>query len=249
MSSWFTSLGWWKQEDAYDAFNLYRLEPTPEHYDDAVNKALPIIRVVISTQKFKITYKGDEDDLIAHAALTIAKAIPKMIKKPKHKLDNHKKYMRYLFTCVVNAFYREYAILHGKHNKLQRKLVDHAEKATSKTTGQNLKRVEAEMVLKQLPQQLYDAAIDMVRFEDEERQMCIYILNQLIEGREVAKSVLQLIGCKDRNFFVTYCENLLFQAFIHLRRTKVPETFDYTDDYDLSEFSLSDDMSLEETYA
>jgi hypothetical protein len=240
-SGWFASLGWWEQKKAYEAFNLYRLEPTPEHYDDAVNKALPIIRVVYSTQKFKVTYGGDEDDLIAHAALTITKALPKMIKKPTHKLDDDKKYMRYLFTCVINAFYREYDILHGKHNKLQRKLTEHSERATANTTSRNFKQVEAEMTLKHLPQQLYALAEDMIRFTGQDRQICVYIINQLIEGREVAKSVLQLTGCRDRNFFISYCEGLLLQAFIQLRRRKVlaevPDTVDGYDDLEVPDFS------------
>lgn len=121
MSSWFNTLGWWDQKEAYAAFDRYRSNPTQETFDEAVTKGIPIIRVVISTQKFKLAYGGDEEDLVSHAALTITKALPKMIKKDKIKLDDDKKYMRYLFTCVVNAFYREYDILHGKHNKLQRK--------------------------------------------------------------------------------------------------------------------------------
>jgi hypothetical protein len=230
-SGWFNSLGWWKQEEAYAAFDLYRTDPTDFNYDDAVNKALPIIRVVYSTQKFKVNYAGDEDDLISHAALTITKALPKMITKPVHKLDNDKKYMRYLFTCVINAFYREYDILHGKHNKLQRKLNEHSEQPAPEGAVKNFRKLEAEMTLKHLPQQLYDIAIDMVRFEEDEKKICVYILNQIIEGREVAKSVLQLIGCKDRNFFIGYCQSLLFQAFIQLRKSRAEETADYLGGY------------------
>ena len=230
-SGWFASLGWWKQEEAYAAFDLYRSNPSKENYEAAVNTALPIIRVVYSTQKFKVTYGGDEDDLIAHAALTITKAIPKMIKKPVHKLDNDKKYMRYLFTCVINAFYREYDILHGKHNKLQRKINEHAEMPSSNPANQNFRQIEAEMTLKYLPQILYDLAVGMVRFEGQELQICVYILNQLIDGREVAKSVLQLIGCKDRSFFINYCQSLLLQAFLYLRKTRNRETLDPAEIY------------------
>ena len=230
-SGWFSSLGWWEQKDAYAAFDLYRRDPNPYHYDDAVNKALPVIRVVYSTQKFKINYGGDEDDLIAHAALTITKALPKMITKPVHKLDNDKKYMRYLFTCVINAFYREYDILHGKHNKLQRKLNEHVEQPKPQSSTENFRKLEAEMMLKRLPDQLQDIALSMLRFEDKDEQICIYILNQIINGREVAKSVLQLIGCKDRNFFIGYCQSLLFQAFVQLRKERVEETVDYMDEY------------------
>lgn len=231
-SGWFGSLGWWEQQAAYDAFDLYRNNPTDFNYDDAVNKALPIIRVVYSTQKFKINYGGDEDDLISHAALTITKALPKMITKPVHKLDNDKKYMRYLFTCVINAFYREYDILHGKHNKLQRKLNEQAESSSQQGSANNFHSLEAKMTLKHLPKQLYNIAIEMVRFEDQEEKICVYILNQIIEGREVAKSVLQLIGCKDRNFFIGYCRSLLFQAFIQLRKNRAEETIDFVGDYD-----------------
>lgn len=231
-SGWFNSLGWWKQQEAYDAFDAYRNSPNDFSYDDAVNKALPIIRVVYSTQKFKVNYGGDEDDLISHAALTITKALPKMITKPVHKLDNDKKYMRYLFTCVINAFYREYDILHGKHNKLQRKLNEQAEQPSQQGAFQNFRKLEAEMTLKYLPKQLYDIAIELVRFEDQEEKICVYILNQIIEGREVAKSVLQLIGCRDRSFFIGYCQSLLFQAFIQLRKTRSEETVEFAADYD-----------------
>ena len=104
-SGWFTDLGWWDQHAAYAAFDSYRTNPTPDQFEEAITLSLPIIRVVYSTQKFKVSYAGDEDDLISHAALTITKALPKMIEKPVEKLDNDKKYMRYLFTCVINAFY------------------------------------------------------------------------------------------------------------------------------------------------
>ena len=153
-SGWFTSLGWWKQHEAYAAFDAYRGDPTPERLDLAITMALPIIRVVYSTQKFKVTYMGDEDDLVSHAAYTITKALPKMAEKEHHKLGDHKKYMRYLFTCVVNAFYREYEVLHGKPNKLEKRITEmHTEPTES--TVHNIYAVEAELTLKRIPKQAF----------------------------------------------------------------------------------------------
>lgn len=239
-TGWFGSLGWWDQKAAYAAFDFYRDELGQFALDDAIKAALPIIRVVYSTQKFKITYAGDEDDLISHAAFTIAKAIPKMSEKPKEKLDNDKKYMRYLFTCVVNAFYREYDILHGKHNKLQRRLIEHNPTLTSNPSEKTHKSLEAEMTLKRLPQQLFVLGMECVRFEGQSRRVCAYILTQMITGREIAKSVLQLMGCKDRHFFVQYCSSILFRAFLLLRRRKP-----HVDETNLSnEFFTDTDVSF-----
>jgi hypothetical protein len=224
-SGWFSSLGWWKQKDAYAAFDAYRADQTDAKLDEAIVLALPIIRVVYSTQKFKVTYMGDEDDLISHAAYTITKAIPKMADKEIEKLNSHQKYMRYLFTCVVNAFYREYDVLHGKHNKLQKRITEmHTEPETS--TVQNIYEVEAELTLKRLPKQLFGIAVSYVRFEGKMRRVCVYILAQMIQGREIAKSVLQLMGCSNRNFMMEYCTFILTQAFLVLR-TRKPETNDY----------------------
>lgn len=226
MSGWFNSLGYWDQDEAYLVFDTYRQNPAErENFEWAVETALPIIRVVYSTQKFKVTYAGDEDDLVAHAALTITKALPKMAAKPKKTLDNDKKYMRYLFSCVINAFYRENDILHKKQNKLQRKIVETAERPSQLSTTENFRQLEAEMALKRLPEELYTVAEDLMRFNGNDRQICVYILQQLIGGREVAKSVLQLMGCKDRNFFIGYCQSLLFQSFIFLREHRKKEEF------------------------
>lgn len=243
-SGWFASLGYWHQKTAYSAFDAYRTDPNRETFETAVNLALPVIRVVISTKKFNINYNGDTDDLIAHAALTITKALPKMIKKPVAKLDDDKKYMRYLFTCVINAFIRENDILHVKHNRLQTRIVEEAERPSQLSTTENFRQLEAGMALKQLPTDLYDIALDLIRFEDQERQICIYILNQLIEGREVAKSVLQLMGCKDRNFFIGYCQSVLFQAFVQLRKNRTEEVL-YEQDFVEDEFF---DGSLEYSF-
>lgn len=220
-SGWFASLGYWKQEEAYSAFDLYRDNPNDEAiYLDAVEKAIPLIRVVYSTQKFKVTYDGDEDDFIAHAAYTITKAIPKMIEKPKEKLDNDKKYMRYLFTCVINAFYREYDVLHGKQNKLMRKIDETSPSETTASSPNNIMALEAELTLKRIPPVLVEIAMESVRFEGTSRKICQYILNQRVNGREVAKSVLQLMGCKDRNFFMRYCDSVLLRSFLVLRSKK-----------------------------
>lgn len=219
-SGWFTDLGWWDQHAAYAAFDSYRADPTPFKFDDAITLSLPIIRVVYSTQKFKVSYQGDEDDLISHAALTITKALPKMIEKPVEKLDNDKKYMRYLFTCVINAFYREYDVLHGKHNKLTRRILEEREPKEIYAEAHNVKALEAALTLQRIPHQLLEFAMECVRFEGPPRKVCRYILEQMIDGREIAKSVLQLMGCKDRHFFIRYCESVLLQAFLLLRKRK-----------------------------
>ena len=49
----------------------------------------------------------------------------------------------------------------------------------------------------------------------------------------MAKSVLQLMGCKDRNFFIGYCQSVLFQAFVQLRKNRTEEVLyeqDFVDD-------------------
>jgi hypothetical protein len=249
VSSWFSDLGWWDQDEAYRAFDAYRQDASPEKLEDAIVKALPVIRVVYSTQKFRVSYQGDEDDFISHAALTITKAIPKMILKPEEKLNNDKKYMRYLFTCVVNAFYREYDILHGKHNKLQRKLNEQRSPLPSYTPAKNIYSLEAEWTLRKLPDHLYDVAMGLVRFTGAEKQACSYILTQTINEREIAKSVLQLMGCSNRFFYIDYCNSILFKAFYLLRRQRIEEVeHHYEDivyedeyDYDFSSVALSGD--------
>lgn len=230
MSSWFSSLGWWNQVDAYKSFDHYRQNTTPENLDIAIVDALPIIRVVYSTQKFRVTHQGDEDDFISHAALTITKAIPKMIMKPQEKLNDDKKYMRYLFTCVVNAFYREYDILHGKHNKLQRKLNEQRSPLPTYTPAKNIYSLEAEWTLRKLPNQLYDVAMEQVRFMGKDKQACSYILTQTINEREIAKSVLQLMGCTNRFFFINYCNSILFKAFYLLRQRRIDEVEHHYED-------------------
>jgi len=248
-TGWFSSLGWWDQYAAYDAFDIYRAEPTRSHLDIAIQLALPIIRVVYSTQKFKITYSGDEDDFISHAAYTITKAIPKMSQKPREKLDNDKKYMRYLFTCVVNAFYREYDILHGKHNKLQRRVTEYRPNLQPSSRGEKTHQsLEAELTLRRLPGQLFIIAVDAIRFEGKPKRICEYILGQMIHDREIAKSVLQLMGCKDRLFYEQYCNSVLFHAFLTLRQHK-PQ-YDEEMEQDIQEEFLNEveDFLPEEGY-
>jgi hypothetical protein len=227
--SWFNSLGWWEQKAAYAAFCCYRDNPNELTLNTAIELAIPIIRVVYSTQKFKVTYAGDEDDLISHAAYTITKALPKMAEKPYEKLDDDMKYMRYLFTCVVNAFYREYDVLRGRHNKIQRKISEESVEF-SDSTVKNIYAVEAELTLRSLPKLLYAIAVDNLRFSGQERKICLYILAQLITGREIAKSVLQIMGCMDRSFFLQYCQGVVRQAFLTMRENK-PETNDFYLDY------------------
>ena len=228
-STWFNSLGWWDQKAAHAAFVLYRNDPNELTLNTAIELALPIIRVVYSTQKFKVTYAGDEDDLISHAAYTITRAIPKMAEKPVEKLDDDMKYMRYLFTCVVNAFYREYDILRGRHNKLQRRISEESSDPTDSTV-KNIYAVEADLTLRSLPKLLYAIAVDNIRFSGNDRRVCLYILAQLITGREIAKSVLQIMGCTDRAFFLQYCQYVLHKAFFVMRENK-PETNDFYMDY------------------
>jgi len=250
-SGWFADLGWWDQHAAYAAFNAYRSDPTDQLFTEAITLSLPIIRVVYSTQKFKVSYAGDEDDLISHAALTITKALPKMIEKPVEKLDNDKKYMRYLFTCVINAFYREYDILHGKQNKLTKKIIEKHDPEDMYKEAVGVKALEADLTLQRIPQQLLDYAMECVRFEGSSRKICKYILEQMIDGREIAKSVLQLMGCKNRHFFIHYCESILFQAFLLLRRRKpysVEESFNELGGYEDMEPSFDLDFFVGEGY-
>jgi len=227
MSNWFSTLGWWQQKEAYQAFDQYRSNPTKENFDNAVVLAIPIIRVVMSTQKFKTVYIGDVEDLVSHAALIITKAVPKMVKKPVENLNNDKKYMRYLFTCVVYAFYREYDILHGKHNKLQRKINNNASKLPTPTPLKNLEQLEIGLTLNSLPTQLLNSSVSMIRFENNEKSICVYILQQIMEGREISKAVLHLLGCKNRAFFTAYCNNLLYRAFLGLKDTVREGNVDY----------------------
>jgi hypothetical protein len=152
-----------------------------------------------------------------------------MAKKPYEKLDDDKKYLRYLFTCVVNAFYREYDILRGRHNKLQRKITEEGTDP-SESTIQNIRNVEASLTLQSLPKLLYAIAVDNIRFSGKYRRICLYILAQLITGREIAKSVLQLMGCTERSFFIQYCHQVLHRSFAILRENK-PETNDFYLDY------------------
>jgi len=214
---WFNSLGWWDQEKAFKDFVAYRNEDTAENYHKAVESAIAIIRVVYSTHKLKSLRPGDEEDLISNAAMTITKALPRMRVKPVEKLDNDKKYMRYLFTCVLNAFYREFDALYGRMGKVYKKL--HEREIVHDIQPSRIKQVVVGMILEKLPQQLLDEAKHLVRFSGKNRSVCNYILSQQIAEREVAKSVIQLLGCMSKkNFFVDYCTYTLQQAFLNLQR-------------------------------
>lgn len=243
MSGWFSTLGWWNQKEAYTSFNTYRENPTHENFQIAVEQAIPIIRVVISTQKFKIFF-GDEEDFISHAALIITKALPKMIKKPVKKLDDDKKYMRYLFTCVINAFSREYTILYGKQNKLQKKINNNRSKVAPKTVD-HIGRLEADMILQKLPQQLYNHALFLVRFDGAEKNICAYILQQIMNNREISKSVLHLMGCVNRPFFISYCNNILYRAFLDLRDLANADDNDFFEEDEENTLSLLDEELLD----
>jgi hypothetical protein len=242
-SGWFDSLKWWEQDVAYAAFDRYREDPSDENFDDVINKTLPVIRVVYATQKFR-PIEGDEDDLIAHAALTITKALPKMRLKSTQELGNDKQYVRYLFTCVSHAFYREFEVLHGKSNKLYHRLCEYNDSVPTYTSPTNVKALEAELTLQHVPEVMFSLAMECVRFEGQERKICQYMLNQLLSGREIAKSVLQLMGCKDRTFFDMYCNAVLLQAFFLLRQRKpmeVDASFEgFYEEVDLDDFDLQD---------
>lgn len=245
MSGWFNSLGWWDQNKAYKSFNIYRNNPFPGNLVRAIKDALPIIRVVYSTQKVKAPM-GDEDDLISSAALTITNAIPKMAKKPVEKLDDNKKYMRYLFTCVINAFLREYEVIHGKNNRVKRSLED----KNIPVPKSKIKQLEAKMVLSSLPNRLYDLSIANIRFSGEKAQVCEYIIHQLLYNREISKSILSLLNCSNSAFLVEYCKYIIFISFLYLRDNEnAQEDSDgYDNIVDTMDLASEDDYLLDEAY-
>lgn len=246
MSGWFDDLGWWEQEKAYEAFSIYRAEKTEESLHSAIEQALPVIRVVLSTQKINISRAGDADDLIASAAFTITKAIPKMAKKPLEKMGDDKQYMRYLFTCVVNAFFREMDVLHGKSNKIKKRLDARSDRINK--TENKLKKIEAELIVSRLPQFLLKESISFVRFESEnKKKVCSYILSQLLHGREISKAVLQLLKCSDKRFYIKYCKFLILMAIkgarlrgLHLDDFDCFDTAAEENMYDSEELSFSE---------
>jgi len=221
-NTWFNSLGWWDQKKAFADFVTYREEDTLENFHTAVESAIAVIRVVYSTHKLKAIHPGDEEDLISAAAMTITKALPKMRLKPIEKLDDDKKYMRYLFTCVLNAFYREFDSLYGKMNKIYKKLHDIDPEYNPQTPKTN--QVMAKLLLEQIPTQLLEEAMFLVRFKGSHRNVCEYILEQKISGREIAKSIVQLLGCTDKKqFFIQYCGHLLSVAFANMKEENLWE--------------------------
>jgi len=221
MSGWFNSLGWWDQIKAFEAFHADRASPVNGNLNHAIENALPIIRVVFSTQKVKVARAGDEDDLISAAAFTITKAIPKMAIKPPDKLGNDKQYMRYLFTCVVNAFLRELDVLHGKSNKVQKRLLDAEYVPPQK---HRIQSVEAKMVLNRLPNHVYLTSRELIRFTGKQKQACEYILSQLLHDREIAKAVLNLLDCGDKDFYTRYCRFLIYLAVRALQQAGIQTT-------------------------
>lgn len=228
-NGWFASLGWWDQHAAYEKFDEYRNNPVNGNLNHAIESALPIIRVVFSTKKVKVTRAGDEDDLISSAAFTLTKALPKIAQKPVEKIGNDKQYMRYLFTCVINSFYRELEVLHGKPNKIQRRITE--EKRYPKVKSK-VAEVEASMMLERFPNFLFEQARTQIRFTDERKiQACEYVLRQLIAGREVAKSVLSMLGCSDKEFYTRYCAGLLKAVFRDIRRVNGVATLNSSESF------------------
>jgi len=221
-NTWFNSLGWWDQKKAFADFVTYREEDTLENFHTAVESAIAVIRVVYSTHKLKAIHPGDEEDLISAAAMTITKALPKMRLKPTEKLDDDKKYMRYLFTCVLNAFYREFDSLYGKMNKLYKRL--HEKDLEYNPQTPKVDQVMAKLFLENIPSQLLEESMALIRFKDHRRNVCEYILSQKMSDREIAKSIIQLLGCTDQKQFLTqYCNYLLSAAFESIKRNNLWE--------------------------
>ena len=217
MSSWWKDLGWWNQEEAYQAFDRYRREPTQENHDAAVKAALPLIRVVRSTQHLTLETSVDLDDLVSSAALTICKAMPKMAVKNEEQIGNNKQYMRYLFTCVLNAFYRELTIIQQRPNKIKARILsEHA--YTHLRNPRDLRTVELQTYIGALPQHLYKQAEKMIRFSGERFMICSYILKQLIEDREISTPFLQSLGCTNKEFYTEYSKLLLKRSFLNIRK-------------------------------
>lgn len=243
MSGWFNSLGWWDQDEAYRVFDKYRENPTELNLNEAICTAIPIIRVVYSAKNLTIPHTGDEDDLISSAALTISKALPKIAKKPISQIGNDKQYMRYLFTCVVNAFYRELEILHGKSTKVQQNIEENNHTTLSKP---RLQSVEAGLTLDRLPDLLIERAIEQIRFRDERQQICVYIIHQLVNGREVSKFILGDAYNSNKDFFIGYCAHLIRLAFKELRNDAIEQEDNEEESlFDIEETSLLEDDALE----
>lgn len=216
--AWFSDIGWWEQKTAYQLFEIYRVQQTEQNLNAAIEAALPIIRVVFSVQSWTLDSSCSADDLISAAAETICRAMPKMGKKSHEQIGSDKQYMRYLFTCVLNAFYREFNILQHKPNRVKHKL--HLESSTKLAVPDEIRVLEAQIFVRTLPQQMLTTAVKLVRFpvEDKRRNICNYILKQLIEGREISNALLQTIQCTNREFFIDYCQMILTLAFVQLRR-------------------------------
>ena len=239
--NWFKDLGWWDQKKAYGDYLEYRNNPTEENREKSIVSALSIIRVVYSSQKIKINKLSDEDDLISSAALTITKAIPKMIEKPLEKMDDDKKFTRYLFTCVINAFYREFDVLHGKSYRLQKK-IDEESPPIKKITRSSIPQIEANMTLDKFPEYFLNRASKEIRFSnDKEKKICMYILRQKIYGRDTSKAILQMLGCKTTSFYTKYIDFIIKKVFSFMHGSYTSDEFydEYITDFDEEEDDFS----------
>jgi hypothetical protein len=228
MSTWFNDIGWWCQEEAYNIFDIYRKQQNKANLDAAIEAALPIIRVVYSTQKIKLDSVCDMDDLVSAAALTICKALPKMACKTEEQIGTHKQYMRYLFTCVQNAFYRELNIIQKKPARIKKRIFSESSAASEQSRSDTLRSVELQILITSLPQHLHYRSLEAVRFKDKDLKVCSYILQQLVCGREVSGSILQTLGCTNKDFFIEYCRVVLFDTFCKVKEEIAREDFVYT---------------------
>ena len=217
MSSWFRDMGWWRQEEAYQAFDSYRSNPTEENRNAAVVAALPLIRVVRSTQHFDLDTTSDLDDLVSAAAETICKALPKMADKNKEQIGNNKQFMRYLFTCVLNAFYRELTVIQHRPTKIKNRLIAEQDSVLQKQATGNLRKVELQVFINGLPKYLRTVAEGLIRFDGANYDVCSYIIKQLVEEREISSLLLQTMGCTDKEFFVDYSKYVLQRSYMLVR--------------------------------
>ena len=218
MTTWFRDIGWWRQEEAYRIFNIYRQDRTEKNLNAAIEAALPVIRVVYATQHLNLDSSYDLDDLVSAAALTLCKAMPKIALKSTEQIGSHQQYMRYLFTCVLNAFFKELNIIQNKPNRIKRKAATEHPHTTTPDRTASVNNVELKLFLQTIPGTLLELASTKIRFTDHRILICKYILKQLIEGREVSRALLQTMGCHNRDFFVEYCNFILMEAFKELKQ-------------------------------
>ncbi len=209
--SWFDDLGWWKQNEAYETFLSYRELDNKQTYEECVLATIPIIRVVASSSSVKLVADADSDDLISAAIETILKALPKMRVKPIENLNTPGKYMRYLYTCVTNAFYKELTSLYGKDHRVKQALQD-KQKLYPLAVASHAK-VTPQVFLAELPQRLLDISEKNIRFMDADKVACVYALEQKLNDREISSRVLKLLGTDiPRKFLSKYCSYLVQDA-------------------------------------